>query len=41
MSLCAMIAWIELATRKGFTPMSMSRVIAEGASLVCNVEKTR
>ena len=26
---------MELATRNGFTPMSISRVIAEGASLVC------
>ncbi len=37
----AMIAWIELATRNGLTPMSIRRVIADGASLVCSVENTR
>ena len=29
------------ATKKGFTPMSMRRATAEGASLVCSVEKTK
>ena len=35
-----MIARSEVDTRKGFTPMSMRRVTAPGASLVCRVENT-
>ena len=37
----ARIPWTVEATRKGAIPMSMSRVIVEGASFVCSVEKTR
>ncbi len=40
-SLCAIMACIELATRNGLTPISIRRVIALGASLVCKVLKTR
>src|ERR1035438_9773775 len=32
---------VEEATRKGLTPMSIKRVTALGASLVCSVEKTK
>jgi hypothetical protein len=38
---CAINARVEEATRKGFTPMSIKRVTALGASLVCSVENTR
>src|SRR5688572_4474500 len=38
---CAINARVDDATRKGFTPMSIKRVTALGASLVCNVENTR
>ena len=31
----------DVDTRKGFTPMSIRRVTALGASLVCSVENTR
>src|SRR5206468_8207971 len=40
-SRCAIIARAEDATRNGFTPMSIKRVTALGASLVCRVENTR
>jgi hypothetical protein len=40
-SRCAITAWIDDATRNGFTPMSIRRVIAPGASFVCSVENTR
>jgi hypothetical protein len=36
-----MIARVDEATRKGFTPMSIKRVTALGASLVCRVLKTK
>ena len=36
-----MMALTELLTRKGSTPMSISRVMALAASLVCRVENTR
>ena len=29
------------AIRNGFTPISINRVTAEGASFVCSVEKTK
>ena len=32
---------VEEATRNGFTPMSIKRVTAPGASFVWSVEKTR
>ena len=35
-----MTARSDVETRNGFTPISISRVIAPGASLVCSVEKT-
>src|SRR5260221_6613829 len=38
---CAINARVEEATRNGFTPMSIKRVTAPGASLVWRVEKTR
>ena len=38
---CATTQSIAEATRKGSIPISISRVIAEGASLVCSVESTR
>ena len=37
---CAITARSEVDTRNGFTPMSIKRVTAPGASLVCNVENT-
>ena len=36
----AMIARIDDATRNGFTPMSIRRVTADGASFVCSVLNT-
>ncbi len=38
---CASTAMMEEAIRNGSTPMSIIRVIAEGASFVCSVESTR
>ncbi len=35
------MALIEVATRKGSMPMFIRRLIVEGASLVCSVERTR
>ena len=40
-SRCAISARDEEATRNGLTPISIKRVTALGASLVCKVEKTR
>src|SRR5436190_10869571 len=37
----AINARVEEATRNGLTPMSIKRVTAEGASLVCSVENTK
>ena len=39
-SRCAIVARNDVATRNGFTPRSINRVTAPGASFVCNVEKT-
>ena len=36
-----MIARSDEATRNGWTPMSIKRAMADGASFVCNVLKTR
>ena len=41
MSRCAITASTEEATRKGSMPMSINRVNALGASLVCSVENTK
>src|SRR5436189_46973 len=38
---CAIRARVDEATKKGFTPMSIKRVTALGASLVCRVENTK
>ena len=38
---CAITAITAVDTRKGFTPMSIRRVRAEGASFVWRVENTR
>ena len=35
------MAWTLEAMRNGLTPMSIRRVMADGASLVCSVLKTR
>src|SRR5437867_1881862 len=37
----AIRARVDEATRNGFTPISIKRVTALGASLVCRVEKTK
>src|SRR5262245_17756299 len=38
---CAMRQRVEEATKNGFTPMSIKRVTALGASFVWSVEKTK
>ena len=36
-----MSARVDEATRNGFTPISIKRVTAPGASFVCRVENTK